>query len=444
MSYVNDGEYPNGNAFYYHCRPPARVYVDGEEIPVINKGVKTQSRSDGPLDINKISDVYFPLEWQGEDIAGDIDAYHPDEDQRKVWQPVEIKYLLPETDEYITYHRGFAMGYGAGSKGTLERRLRVGDPGMLLSNIPFSKRYSRGASIGDILTDLISKFNNHQDVFDVVDVEYISQDVFADSTTVEDRPAGYKAVTNLLTQSVTDFFTGSGKKNFKNNRHTLRDAINFVTQRLDGDLYFKPYGDDPSELVLAYDENRNTTFTPKHLGDDYGPTVIQNNSLYEIQPINAIEVRGQAGRGVLDGVSDKVTGNKGTYPYAVARHKRLYNLAGSEYKPPYLEINATTISDAKAVAREKLMEEIEGGGMGEIILHQYPLIDVRDSIESKPACGQHVDQNVPPITYSIDEVTHRVGYDEESDNMFRRTHLRVNTHVTSEDIEIVESDEQKI
>jgi len=444
LSFVNDGEYPNGNAFYFDCRPPARVYVDGEEIPVINKGVKTQSRSDGPLDINKVSDVYFPLEWQGEDIAADIDAYHPDEEQRNVWQPVEIKYLHPPTDEYITYHRGFAMGYGAGSTGTLERRLRVGDAGMLLNNAPFSETYSIDASIGDILQDIIDAFNDHQDVFEVVDVAHIPRDAFENNVDLEDRPAGLGAVTKLLAEPLGELLQGGGQKQFKKNRHTLRDAINFVSKRLDGDLYFKPEGDDPSHLSLAYDENRNTDFTPKHLGDDYGPTVIQNNSLYEIQPINSVEVKGQAGRGTLDNIADFVTGDSGKYPVATARHKRLYQLAGSEYKPPIQEIDAANIADAEAVARETLLSEIEGGGMGEIILYQYPLIDVHDSIKSKPACGHNVDQNVPPITYTVDEVIHRVGYDEDTDQMFKRTHLRVNTHVTTDDIEISNSEMKEL
>jgi len=442
MSYVNDGEYPNGNAFYYDCRPPARVYVDGEEIPVINKGVQTQSRVDGPLDINKVSDVYFPVEWNGEDITSDVDIASLD-GNKGGYQPVEIKYLHPPTDEYITYHRGFSMGYGAGSKETLERRLRVGDPGMLLASTPFSKTYSIDATIGDILRDIVGEFNSHQDLFDVVDVAHIPQDAFENNVDLEDNPAGYKAVTNLLAEGIADFFTGNIQKQFKRNKHTLSDAINFVTQHLDGELYFKPHGDEPNELALVYDQNRNANIQPKHLGSEYGPTVIQNNSLYEIQPVNSVEVKGQAGRGVLDNIADYVTGDSGEYPYATARHKKLYGLAGAEYKPPVQPSDGvTTISQAEDVARERLIKELQGGGMGEIILYQYPLIDPHDLIESKPACGDNVDHDVPPITYSVEEVTHQVGYD--GDRFLRRTYLRVNTEVTSDDIEIVESGTKEI
>ncbi|WP_408959548.1 hypothetical protein [Natrinema sp. 74] len=425
--------------FYTGRDPPARVYVDDVEIPVINKGVETQARVDGPMDINKISDVYFPVEWQGENIAKKIDAYAPNNGDTNVWEPVDVKLLDPTTGEYVTYHRGFSMAYGAGSKETLERRLRVGDPGMLLNNTPFTESYSRGATIGDILNDVIKKFNNHQDVFNVVDVAHIDERVF--ESDVRGGSGGGLNISlgiDLTAQALGDFFTGSGKKQFKSNRDTLQDAMDFITSRLNGEIYFTNSGTNPSDISLVYDEDRNREFHPKHTGNESGPTVIKNNSLYEIQPINSVEVRGSTSRGVLDDLTDIIDNDGNEYPVATARHKRLYELAGSEYKPPIKEPpNVNNISDAEDYARETLIKEIEGGGMGEIILYQFPHIEPHDLISSQPACGQNVAQNVEPITYSVEEVTQRVGY--EGDQFLRRTHLRVNTEVTNNNIEIVDS-----
>lgn len=456
MSIISDGGTPNGNHFYDDCRPPVRVYVDGEEIPVINEGVKTQSRIDGPLDINKVSDVYFPIEWQDVNIAEKIDAYAPDDGDRDVWQPVDVKFLHPDTDEYITYHRGFSMAYGAGSKGTLERKLRVGDPGMLLNNTPFTASYGNDATLGDVLRDLIDEFNSHQDVFEVTDVAYIDQLVNDDLERDAFEGDGFlEKVTDIYSpDSIIDRVSNIGnelgitsEKSFKKNRDTLKDVMDFVTKKVDGELYFKPSGDNPRHISLTYDKNRNTEFTPKHLGDDYGPTVIQNNALYEIQPINSVEVHGETDRNVLDGLGDLLPdGSRASaneYPVATARHKRLYELAGAEYKPPIIEDEATAEAEAQEVAREELLDRIEGGGMGEIILYQYALIDTHDMITTKPACGDNVAQDVGPITYSVEEVTQQVGYDD-NDNFRRRTHLRVNTHVTNDDIEIVDSGTEEL
>lgn len=466
----SDYESYNDDFYDLDCNPPVRVYIDGEEIPVINKGVETQARTDGPMDINRVSDVYFPAEWQGVDIVGKINAFNPDENATNVWDPVDIKFIDPKSDEddpnYITYHRGFPIGFGAGSKGSIERRLRVGDPGMLLNSTPFTGSYQYDANVGDVLDDLFDEFESQQNVFDVVKIAHIGEILNPEQAEDYDGEADTDSDDGFFTNAVdkvtapigepaaelVDDFLGNTSTSFKSNRDTLQDVIEYITKRLDGEMYFVPEGDDPREIALAYDEDRSRHFRPEHLSIggakdlEDRPRVIQNNALYEIQPINSIKVRGETDRNVFDTIGDILpTGDEeNTYPTATARHEELYRLTGEQYQPPVLERDATSIFEAENEAREELLDRIEGGGMGEITLYLFPHIEPYDTIMSQPACGHNIANDVGEIDYSVEEVTHKVGYEEDTGQMKMRTHLRVNTHTTSDDITIVDSGEETL
>jgi len=367
---------------YDDCKPPAKVVVNGNDIPVINKGITSRARIDGPLDINRLTEVYFPIEWDGHDITKAIKAL--DLEGSSVWEPVDVKLLDPETGNYYTYHRGLPLGIGAGSKGSLERKMRIGDPGQLFSGIPFSGNYANDATLGDILSDVISKFDENQDVFDTTHVAKI------DEILNQDRRDQTEIGEDGIIDAITDIYSpdqifGRAKslsdeatthKKFKKNRDTLQSAIDYVTRKLDGELYFIPTGATPGEIGLAYNENRETDFYAK-------------------------------------------------------------NADGSN-----ANASPTVMKNAEDEAVEVLISEIENGGTGEIVTRLFPFIKPHDNIYTKPACGSNVAQDVHDIGYTVNEVTHRIGFDQDINSFYQKTHLRVNTHISPKDITVTSTMKQ--
>ena len=76
------------------CNPVARVYVDGERIPIINDGLGLQMRKEGPADIVRMADVRFPVQWTDESYSHVVNEGLHDRARIEVRDTV--------TDEYET------------------------------------------------------------------------------------------------------------------------------------------------------------------------------------------------------------------------------------------------------------------------------------------------------------------------------------------------------
>ncbi|QCS42870.1 hypothetical protein [Natrinema versiforme] len=421
--------------YEYPCNPPAKVVVNGNDIPTINEGVISKARIDGPMDINRLTEVYFPVEWQGHDISEAIKAL--DLDKESIWEPVDVKLLDPESDpdnpRYITYHRGFPIAQGAGSKGTLERKLRIADPAQLLEGIPFSKSYNYDAKVGDILEDIATKVEENQDIF--TDVAHTQIDQIL-STQIEEE---YEAWGKPIAEPIGDLLGASTVKTFKENKHSLKDAMKYVSKQVNGEFYFTPNGSDQGKISLAYDKERERHFYANNADGDNNnpsPTVSKNNALFEIQPVNTITVNGKTTKGPIDKVTDFVNQEGGEYPTATATYPPLKKLAGQEYKKPTQVEDAFNEGEAQNMAIEKLVDHIEGGGTGEVVTRLFPYINPHDNIYTKPACAHNLEGDVPSLGYTVNEVTHRIGFEEDTERFFQKTHLRVNSTVSEDDIEV--------
>lgn len=94
--------------------PKARLLVtEGESyvrVPLLNDGVTTHVRKGGPLDINRVTDVYVPREWQDVDFGQFIDVFDPA--TRSVYDRAEVQLYDDVSETYVTVHNGFVTGFG--------------------------------------------------------------------------------------------------------------------------------------------------------------------------------------------------------------------------------------------------------------------------------------------------------------------------------------------
>jgi len=135
--------------------PPARVEVGGTRIPVINQGIRTEMRKDEAMSITRHSEVYFPRRWNGTDYARAVEALDPN--AQNIYDRADIYLRHHVTDDLVLAHRGFVMGSGSGAEGNIERRMTVGDPGQLLSAIPFGNEYTGDTSADRVVQDVIDE-----------------------------------------------------------------------------------------------------------------------------------------------------------------------------------------------------------------------------------------------------------------------------------------------
>jgi hypothetical protein len=419
----------------------ARVYVDGEKVPVINDGIECHIRKDGPLDINKLTDVYFPVEWQGEDYSGAVTALDPNEKDNS-WDPVEIQIKNHGTDEFVTVHKGFVMAVGGGAKGTLERRMRVADIGQLLTAVPASQTFDSPRP-ETVLEYAIDELIKAQPVFNDIVLKAVNR-----NERDVDISGPLEAIGDISFEG--GFF---GKTRFKANEHTLLDVLDWVLEHIGGRFYFD-YDNGSDDLVFVYDFAPTApTAEAKHLGGN--TEVIQNNALYEISPINTVTVQGKTNNAVdtvvntaedIANAANFVTGGemdfggeKG-FPEATVYHEQLRQLSGgATLKPPIKETDTTDKRSTEIAATKRLKDILDNAGGGEIVTRPFPIALPYTEFVSKPACGDAVDVDVPPISYEIEEIKHVVSAKASDNRPSAYTKLNVSMFIDTDDMVVEQS-----
>jgi len=402
--------------------PPAKVYVDGTQIPVINDGIRLEFRKDGPLSLNGHAEVYFPSEWNDQNYGAVVRALDPSQDN--VYDPVDIDIRDEVSGEYVTVHRGFVMGVGGGKKGNLERRMHVGDVSQLLGAIPFSGEYNQNADIEKVLTDAVDTINEQvAPVFG--EIELGGSD--PGRITPESRSPTISFFE--ITSAAIDVFIRSGKK-FELNKHTVQDVFDWLEDKTDLWFYFAPSEGDGVDLVVE----RNPTkkgFEAGHVSDGDGDfEVIENNALYEIKPYNTVTVQGEQYRPSFEADYEE-------YPRATATHTVLKEKAGITLQPEVFFDESASEEVITERAKEELKQLLDDAGHGEIILSPAPNVTPFSTITAQPACGDRVEEDVPPFEYEVEEVVHRIAARTYRNNeRIHQTTCRVSTKVDIDDIEV--------
>ncbi|QCS43012.1 hypothetical protein [Natrinema versiforme] len=248
----------------------------------------------------------------------------------------------------------------------------------------------------------------------------------------------------------TDITSGirGGQKHFQMNRNNMVDLLNWFAGRLDGKWHFEPSEQGP---VLLFDNTNAGLGEPsedtdigafsrrlfsdeewKEAGDATGDisditdrdafatiTTLENQALYDIKPFNTLEVYGESHmeamtRSVEEGsyrpsawTSSRFARVKVTYPPLLER------TGGYEYSGPVVEADTKVLEDTIREAKKEFRKHLEEETEGNITIKGEPYILPYDYIKSVMACnGVFENSDMPPITYEVNGVKHRVAADE--------------------------------
>ena len=406
---------------------PVRVYVDGTEIPVIDESVTTRVRKDGPGQITRLSDVYFPASWRGENVLTAINGFDwsvtdnqgiidGEADVSDTHQIVRIE-ARTDTETHETIHYGYSRAVGSGGKGK-RLRLQVGDFAHFLSRFPFGKQY-QNVTADFVLNDIVERLEDELPFVDGIALSFAFDDV---------------------SDNVGDYF---GLLNYRRNEDTLESVLNEITERRNWGWSFRYNPDhediflgDPLELRIrelqptvsaeeyANDEEETETLIDPEAsvflghqisGAGQNVRILENEALTEISPINELTTYGQA--------------SGGTFPVVTARQTELFQRAGNtELSPAREEVDTSNLDETEARAKKRLIERLDGASHGLMVLEPTPEIQPYDTIRAKPVLSEYIDGEPPAISYEVQRVEHH--FDAGVNDEYPRTEIDVGIRVS--------------
>jgi hypothetical protein len=262
---------------------------------------------------------------------------------------------------------------------------------------------------------------------------------------------------------------GIAVKSFKSNHDTLLDVWRWYEEKSDAKLHFEPLADSVALVSDIVPERR--TWTQKEVAEasvergeplfDYLPnfdaedayeghdtvSVIRNNALYEIKPLNTLQLRGSAPSGIINDTKNKIKQGadnilKGSYqpkgkryPVVKAQAPALVEAAeGVELSGEVVESNTSSQAKAEQEARRKLADRLEEASEGEIVLGGSPRVMPFDAIDAFEVCSGEVTYEQQPVRYEVESIKHEVSVDDP----FTST-AKVSVWANDDTIEIVES-----
>lgn len=451
--------------------PTVRVTVDGTVVPVAGDCVRTEIRREGLDDSTVVSDVMIRAEYD------DIPYYKlPFTSSDSGYRKATVSFPFDTRDGNTlspVVQGGFVKAYG-GSEENGAVTFRVNDPSQLLDEIPASVSFA-DATVADVFTYVLDELRANQSVYDTV--ELATRGGVGDESVVENIDGSFdrrNAVavealevadrfdpTSLVDEIIPDNNVEALKKTFTANRHTLLDVVKWVRDRVNVRFdfqYIDPalYGiddlrvseaglyvivwppDDPAtrtdyEADRVYDGPTETSTS--NLPDEPAPVdVIQNTALYDIQPRNAVTVRGEAVRTSTGGSSIRVnpTAAQKKYLEVTAGYPPLIDRAGEVYAGSPVNVDARYGGEVRNAAKSLVVDRLAGTSSGEIVTTLDPRLRPYDTITAVPVEGS-VAAEVDPLTWDIDRVVHETDADK-----FPHTRLGVSPVVRPEDIEILD------
>lgn len=466
--------------------PPARVEINDTRIPVINKGVRTEMRKDEAMALTKHSEVYFPSEWNDTDYESAVRALDPNENN--VYDPVDIYIRDKVSNRLVLAHRGFVMGVGSGAVGNIERRFTVGDVGQILTALPFDGKYEQGASVKDIVDDVIDRLEEAivPFVFDSIEqrsalrieendsgnatirrgveldeniievVEEIRDEVdFGDS-----GPTIYSDITPEIVDAITDdVIIGVGPYAFRFDVSDdlapaletwvdiktgvlpwlLTNSLGFI------DRYVlssgKSFHDDEHTAAdaLRWAEEQSDGIFYFQAADENGVAlvydeVMSNKSLtathvddggdMELYRNNALHEI----RPTNALVATSKRSPSGKYFQTVVVHEPLINRASEPLTPPVQKFDVRDPAALIRKAQQELKRELHNSALGMMKSAPCPLAAPYSTVTALPTCGTNV-ESTSPFLYEVESVVHYVSATRPDNNRQRKHETELNVSV---------------
>jgi hypothetical protein len=455
------------------------------EIPTAQ--VELHQTRNGKADLSNNARVVFPTEWgeSSENVENNVREYVDPLGEEgpltlgRVLFKVDNEFGDDEEPEYVLKHLGFIAG--AGQQNQLESKCWIYDFATMLESVPFTASYTFDPTVKQVVEDISDTiieetpipftgivieaggreydyektpqafqdgveswndfFNATADIFALIENMGISFDATELQT---QTPADAADVLSSFVLNDDPLPVLMGKQ-FQSNRHTVVDALEWISDVTGASWQFKPNPNGTGvALVISLLPTRNrfvqdsvlsgvqngTVTTPLVADDTLFDTVhvLENTALEQMNPYNTVEIRGaktrleseQTGVAAVDlgqSLGDDVSELFGAgsvmedvYPYAKVRHKGLYQAAGNTELAKRYDSDVIEPDQAEAEASRKLRKLLNTPDEGSIRLEGQPFVSPYDRIDAFEVCNEFVETQQIPVTYEVHTVTHRQKY----------------------------------
>ncbi|MDS0260886.1 hypothetical protein NDI56_15885 [Haloarcula sp. S1CR25-12] len=402
----------------------SRIYVNGTRIPVANADVHL--RKEGALDVTRYAEVQFPATYQGERY---VDLFQTKEPQNQTSFDTLYIELKDSNDTFIPTFRGFVTGVGATDKASTWQ-CRARGPADLLTSVTAGKQFT--SCTGKFVVDYVLSELDENSQFNVTSLSETADDSLEDIEIYDD----IESLADFIFPD-NDSIPDLAPKTFQENRHTLKDVVDWLRSKNSLRLWFQPTEDGITLLPLK--KPTNTSHQAHYLGGDI--TVIDNNAYAELAPINTIEVKGSATRSKESVGSFELNTGVKKYVIAKARHKGLYQRAGETelHADTFIKSDGQTKAEVKNDARSALKEAIDEATAGDMTTLLAGGLTPFDTIEARPTCRTEAEKTVP-LTYEVNRIHHMVSPDDDNSGNISKSRLNIGIHTDmAEDIVIKDS-----
>lgn len=399
-------------------QPPARLYVDGRRVPIVNDGVTLRVRKDGPLGLNRAADVSFPIEGINTDWLSVV-RYEQDTTLQSELVRASVDMYDESLETYVTAIDGFVMGVGPGGRTNNDMKLRIGGPSLLTNKVTATASYTTSATVGEILRDAVEQIDAQQPIFDNLSVTTTAQTPFE-----QDGDGTVRAPETELTSVVSargpleladpsTELRGRGPKRFVPRKHSVADLLAWVEDTFGVRCWFEVssnrQGGDTPRLVAA----KTPASVPRYGRNlDGGVGVFEANPLAEVSPINGLRVQGAtkhlADAGNLGTFQTPLTASE--FPVAVAFAPSLVERAGSLLLGFEDAPKVGNEAELKPLAKSRLKERLSTAGSGSIVTQLTPTLRPFQMFSTLPVTEGSA-ASVDPQTYEIEEVAHHAEAD---------------------------------
>lgn len=428
---------------------------DGEwvEIPTIDEGVTTHIRQQGSADFTYLSDVYFPAGWDGTDYS----QYVAPLNDIHTSQVCRVKYRQPHDDTFQTVHWGYARQVGSADGGQ-KMRLQIGDFANFLGKIPASNQFS--GDIDEVLNYVAEQLESEITFVDSVEtsdftidrpVTYLGNTFTANEHTLldvmnwlteemggiwwvtpSDADSGFKvtfALEPYWADEIQDLSDTFDVEDDDTEGSTLENIVEGVfenamtragfglepNEELPGELSLQERlaqnivtRNSYTEIDIYTEENGGSIVTNSELAETV--TVVENQALFQLQPINQVTVYGDSPTSINTPVGDMVLESSSvpsrSFPIATATYDPLNSDGESALSPPIIEASTSTLESTRRKAKRELTSRLSEATGGQMTLLGHPFIRPLDIVETRMACDGRIQFDTPQLDYEIEAVKH--------------------------------------
>jgi hypothetical protein len=445
------------------CATDSKVFVNGTRLPAAD--VDIHIRNEGPIDMGYYCEGFFASPWNGVNY---LDPFNiADEGDGGELDELYVEVSPYDSDSYFPAFRGVVTGVGNAGGDTPEQlwKFRAQGPAFFLDKIPAGKSFQGDGSVyanalNYVQNKLDEKLPFQLDTIGRIEDSASDSDVYLFAqpedypiyqTRTEEGDDDETGFNPLNVPSIQDVLTDTGdllgddnsvvetqtlvptsRKTFEKNKHTLADVVQWLSKTINALFYVTPNKQN-SELRF-YNNATIRDYDAHYLDGDI--TIIENDALSELSPLNTLTVNGKAADTLTEFGDTEVNISSDTFYQIKARHTPLYKNAGE------VELEATTYTESGANTKAELQNEAQKllrdriteatAGDMQVMLH-HPIVP-HDNITALPTCNRQSTADVPPLTYTVSRVHHRIRASEQS-----TTKLNVGVAVKDDDITVIDT-----